>query len=243
MEEKETTAVAGPETQGVSVPDNPTPAPSPSQDTVAADTAAPSPQKETSADYQPRYLGKKYSDLATLEDAVSEKDRVINESNQEKNNLTERLSVLEQTLKQAGLEPTVATQTTPAQPQVDVDSLVEQKLRPLRTQMALREEQDAVNEVIRVKPHLAKVSKRIVQAWRQSGNESLDTIVQDFEKVYATGRSASVEDEVALKQTQVETGRGAGEATISSSAKRNEALRSGSVEAIAATLPDDLGVR
>jgi hypothetical protein len=243
-EEQVNTAPNGPEAQGVSAPENPIAAPTPSQDSVAAESAAPSPQEETPADYQPRYLGKKYSDLATLEDAVSEKDRTINQSNQEKNILAERLSALEQTLKQAGLEPQAVTQTTSqAQPQVDVERLVEQKLRPLRTQMALREEQDAVLEVIKGKPHLAPVASRIIQAWRQSGNESLGAIVKDFEKVFTQGRNASVEDAVVEKQMQVETGRGAGEVTISSTVKRSAALKSGKLEDIAASLPDELSVR
>lgn len=242
--EQETTETVSPETQGVSVPDNQTAAPSPTQDSVAVENAAPSPVKEeTPAEYQPRYLGKKYSDLATLEDAVSEKDRVINESNQEKNALAERLSALESTLKQAGLDPATATQTTEqAQPQVDVESVVEQKMRPLRQQLVLREESDAIAEVIKGKPHLSEAADVIKLAWRQSGNTPLSDIVSKVEKIYTQGRNTSKEAEVVQKQNQVETGRGAGEVTISSSVKRDEAIRSGSLEAIAATLPDDLGV-
>jgi hypothetical protein len=121
--------------------------------------------------------------------------------------------------------------------------VIEQKLRPLRTQLVLREESDAIAEVIKGKPHLAEAADVIKLAWRQSGNTPLNEIVSKVEKIYVQGRNISKEAEVVQKQNQVETGRGAGEVTISSSAKRNDALRSGSIEAIAATLPDDLGVR
>lgn len=243
--EQETTVPNGPEAQGVSVADNPNEAPSPTQDSAAAEDTAPSPVKEeTPAEYQPRYLGKKYSDLATLEDAVSEKDRVINESNQEKNALAERLSALESTLKQAGLDPQAVTQTTqPVQPQVDIDRVVEEKLRPMRTQMVLREEQDAISEVIKGKPHLAAAANVIKLAWRQAGNTPLSDIVRDVEKLYTQGRSTSKEEEVVQKQNQVETGRGAGQVTVTSSAQRMSAIRSGDTDSVANILPDELSVR
>lgn len=239
-----TTGVPSPETPGVSVSDHPETAPTPSQDGVATPNAAPSPEETTPA-YEPRYLGKKYTDLTQLEDAVSEKDRTINQSNQERNALTARLEAAESLLQQAGIDP---QQVAPppaqsAQPQVDVNEAVEQRLAPIKRQMALREEQDAIDEVIRTNPELAPVAKRMVHAWRVAGNEPLSNIVKDFKQLVAVGRNITVKETATQKEEAVETGTGVGAVTISAKkVQRQSALASHDLEALSATLPDDLGV-
>lgn len=240
-EEQKDTSVEAPVAPGVSAPGHVDPEPSPSQDSVQAE-----PSEETAKGpqdgYQPRYLGKKYSDVAELEKAHENALQLANTQGQEKNALAQKVEQLEQSLKQYGItseQPVAPTQPSP----VDIEAQIEQRLAPVKRQMALREESDAVQEVIRLKPHLAPVANRLIQAWRQSGNEPLSTIVSDFEKVFTTGRNANKEDEAAKKEQIVETGKGAGEIQIKpSSEDRKRTARSG-VDGVASLLPDDLGVR
>lgn len=240
-EEQKVTTPSDPETPGVSVPGNSDAVPSPSQEVNQAE-ATPSSETKTEPAYQPRYLGKKYSDISEFEKAHESTLRETQSIVEEKNSLSQKVEQLESTLKQYGL-----TETAPVVPQnqpspVDVEAQIEQRLAPVKRQMALREEQDAVQEVIRVKPHLAPVASRLIQAWRQSGNEPLGTIVDDFEKVFNTGRNANKEDELAKKEQLVETGKGAGEVQIKSSADDRKRAARGGTDTLAAVLPDDLGI-
>jgi len=240
-EEQKDTPAEDPVAQGVSAPGYSTPEPSPSQDSVQA-TPSEETAKGTQDGYQPRYLGKKYSDVAELEKAHESALQLANNQGQEKNALAQKVEQLEQSLKQYGItseQPVAQTQPSP----VDVEAQIEQRLAPVKRQMALREESDAVQEVIRLKPHLAPVANRLIQAWRQSGNEPLGTIVSDFEKVFNTGRNANKEDEAAKHEQIVETGKGAGEVNIQNSAEDRKRAARGGAESLAAILPDDLGVR
>lgn len=241
-EQKETSKAVAPEASGPEAAGNAAVEPSPSQ----ADTkvvAEPATEEKTSTQetsaYQPRYLGKKYSDISELEKAHENALRLANQQGEEKNALTQKVEMLESAMKQYGLTP---EQSQP-QSEKSVEAVVEERVAPLRRQMALREEQDAVQEVIRVNPELAPVANRIVQAWRLSGNEPLAAIVKDFKQLVQAGQRINQEDAATKKNQSIETGRGAGEANVSKQSEaRQAAFRSHSLEDLAGTLPDDLGI-
>lgn len=241
-EEQKDTVVEAPETSGVNVSGHAETAPSPSQDGNQAVQAEPSEEiKEETSTYQPRYLGKKYNDISEFEKAHENALRLANEQGQEKNALAQKVEALETAMKQYGLSqeaPEVSNQPSP----IDIETQIEQRLAPVKRQMALREEADAVQEIIRLKPHLAPVANRLIQAWRQSGNENLGTIVNDFEKVFNSGRNTSKEDQLAKQDQLVETGKGAGEVRIAQSAEDRKKAARGGTDSLAAILPDDLGI-
>jgi hypothetical protein len=246
-EEKKDTSTQTPSEPGVSSEGHVEVETSTSEDSVAA---APAPQQEPKepqeeSTEQHRYLGKTYADVSQLEKAHANALQKLNEQGLEKNEYARRLETMESALKAAGLNldetPVAPTQPQSASP-ADFEAMVSQRLQqeiaPLKQKFALREEQDALDELVRSKPHLAQAREHLRASWRLAGNKTLTQIAKDFEKLFDAGRNANKEDVAVKKEQYVETGRGKGEAQTPKADL--SAKRSLTPEDIMSALPEDI---
>jgi hypothetical protein len=176
----------------------------------STDTSTPSADKsvgtDASSDEGYRYLGKKYSDVNQLESAYDNAQSKISEMGREKGELEQKAQLLDQLLQglQTPQQQSYEQADNGAAKEVE---LLKKEIRNTNLNYARMQEEMAIDEVVRSRPHLRELSDEIRATWRLT-NKPLRDVVTKFEKLVDLGRNANKEDMLRKKEQAVVTQKG-----------------------------------